>query len=108
MKFASVLENIRREPHCEYEVPSGSGIDFGKITLEVTLTADAGWGPLMKLQVYPVKNRDACGNGGGWYYDRSDRPTRIIACDDTCRKIHGATESSVVINVGCSAPRPPP
>ena len=63
----------------------------------------------MKTEVYLVKNRESCGGGGGFYYDRPDRPTRIVVCDETCRsKIHGPTDSNVVINVGCSAPRPPP
>jgi hypothetical protein len=110
-RFAGIVDEIRRDPHCEYDIPSGA-VDPSKVTIEVNLSSPdagvAGVEPSVKLQVFPVKNRDACNNGAGWYYDRADHPTRIIVCDDTCRKIHGPTESSVTIKVGCTAAPPPP
>jgi hypothetical protein len=41
-----------------------------------------------------VKDRGACENvnlGLGWYYER----TRIVACDETCRRIRGGMQPGV-------------
>ncbi len=102
MRFAGLVADLKNEAHCHYDLPPNT--DLGRVNLQVTYASDAG----VKLDIVrQVKNRASCGNGAGWYYDRSDHPTRIIACDATCSKIQGASDGSVNITVGCGVPPPP-
>jgi hypothetical protein len=103
LRFASLVQELRAEGHCDYEIPQG--VDFGKVNVEITLPDDAG--TATTFVSYQVKNRDACGASLGWYYDRSDRPTRIVACPAACRKIHGPPEATVVLKTGCPTLPPP-
>jgi hypothetical protein len=102
VELSSLVDDIRGEAHCEYELPPGVA-DTTPITVEVKTSLDAGSGSTI-FPVEQVKNRDACDGGRGWYFDRSG-PTRIVTCDDTCRRIHGPPRATVLINV-CLPPTP--
>ena len=94
------MEQLRAEPHCDYEIPPGAVID--KVKIEITLPSDGGSATTF-VSSDQVKNRDDCNGSLGWYYDR----TRITACPEACRKIHGPPEASVSINwPTCSMPFP--
>jgi len=104
-RLAQLVTDIKNEPHCHYEIPQDTDpSDLDKISLEIAFPNDAG--ASTRIIADQVKNRSACNGGLGWYYDRMDHPTRIIACDATCGQIHGSREGKVVITVGCVAPPP--
>jgi hypothetical protein len=105
-RFAELVAELRDRPHCEYDLPSTSDFDLGRINVEFTVAAGAGSG--VPTTLFQVDGREACNGGPGWYYDRPDRPTRIVMCEDTCRRIHGPTEASVNIKIGCPTVPPPP
>jgi hypothetical protein len=104
-RFAQVLDDLRREPHCHYDLPTGN-LDWDKINVDITSQTAGG---AVTTPLYRVKNRDACSGGLGWYYDRNEHPTRIVACSAACDKIHGTPDTNVIIKFGCpSVPPPPP
>jgi hypothetical protein len=97
--FRQIISDAQKT--CEYELPeTGSAFDQGRVNLELS-----GSTP-----VYQVQNRKTCGQAAlGWYYDSSEHPTRIIACDPTCDAIRNGAQ--VRMKVGCPtepAPVSPP
>ena len=101
MQFSDLVGAISAESHCEYEIPSGA--DTNRITIQITSPA-SGSGSMI-FEPAQVKSREACNGGQGWYFDRSDRPTRIIACDETCLKIDRTPQATVQIKI-CAPPPP--
>jgi hypothetical protein len=101
-RFVSLVDQLRAERHCDYDLPQGAVTD--RVKLEITLPSDGGSATTFS---YPVKNRDDCSDSLGWYYDRADRPTRIVACPKACEKIQGPPEATVSITwPTCSMPFP--
>jgi hypothetical protein len=47
-----------------------------------------------------VSAEDDCARNG-WYYDDATKPTRIIACPETCDLIETTPEATVAILLGC-------
>jgi hypothetical protein len=103
-RFAQIVDNLRREPHCHYDLPTGN-LDWDKINVDI-MTQMAGG--TVTTALYRVNNRDACNGGLGWYYDRDEHPTRIVACDAACEKIQGTPDTNVIIKFGCPSVPPPP
>jgi hypothetical protein len=104
IRFAQVVEDVRRQPSCQYEVPFGQ-FDPDKVNVNITSPIDGG--DTLTTPLFRVKNRDACNGGPGWYYDSFDHPTRIIVCDASCNKIHDAHDADVWIEQGCPTVPPP-
>jgi hypothetical protein len=102
-RLTEVVSNLRNEPHCQYDFPQNTP-DWNRVHLLIRFPNDAG----SVTTRFPdqVKSRQACNGGQGWYYDRPDHPTRIIACDATCSTIHGPPEGNVEISVECAPPPP--
>jgi hypothetical protein len=105
--LAEFIERIRAaEGRCEYLLPApGPGIDFTK----VNLAAISGG-----LQFRKVANRAACANDDqGWFFDTDETPDpndgpprRVIACEGTCRRLHGGQDAGLTsgaarIQTGC-------
>jgi hypothetical protein len=103
LRFAELVRDIADEPHCEYDLPSGA--DTGPVSVLITTLSDAGSGSPSTIIVaeQQVKNRQACNGARGWYYDRPDHPGRIVACDETCRKIR---ELPAIVQIKVCAPPP--
>jgi hypothetical protein len=104
MRFADLVQDLRSEPSCQFDVPSDT-TDWDKVNLQITSSSDGGASTTLISR--QVQNREACAGGDGWYYDRPDHPTRIIACDAACAKIDGPPEATVTITVGCGSAPPP-
>jgi hypothetical protein len=103
MRFADVVSDLKNERSCQYDLPQDP-IDTNRVSLQIKFATDGGGSSTTIAR--QVKDRQSCGGSPGWYYDRPDHPTRIIACDSTCGKIHGPPEASVEINVSACAPPP--
>ena len=101
--FVSALNNIsNNELACEYTIPESPDptmmLDYDKV--QVVYTPATG-----EPQEIPFARSAAdCGDSdaGGWYYDSTVNPTRILVCPCTCSNF-GA--GSVEIRLGCE-PRP--
>jgi hypothetical protein len=108
VKFGDLVQELARDTSagCEYEVPANT-TDPDKINVSVTSGAEAG-SPTPTLTLLRVKSRFSCNGQLGWFYDRSDRPTRIVTCDAACRNIRNTPDAKVSITVGCpTLPTPP-
>ena len=72
-------------------------IDYGKVNLRFKGSTGAedvlGAGKVERCD--PVN--------GGWYYDvvATGTPTRVIACEATCRKFKADPSASVELTFGC-------
>jgi len=90
-----MLERIASSPAiCEYQLPElqeGEFLDKSKINL--AYYPDKGVGGEALRQ---VSGEAACGDG--WHFDDNARPTKVIACPETCRRLGGGTVDLVV---GC-------
>jgi hypothetical protein len=87
-QFVTLVNTIRRAPYCEYALPDG--VDYHNINVELTAVADASINRI--FAVSRVRDRGSCENVTlGWFYDR----TRIVACDETCKKIREGMQPSV-------------
>ncbi len=90
--------------------PDIAPADLPKVTLDLTQPAvDAGTLRETTTHYARLVSREQCGSApqGGWFYDRNDNPTRIVACDNLCKAIRSP---GVVVSIGggCSAPPPTP
>lgn len=93
--LTTMLERIASSPAiCEYQLPElreGEFLDKSKINL--VYYPDKGVGGEALRQ---VSGELACGDG--WYFDDPERPTKVIACPETCPRLGGGT---VDVVVGC-------
>jgi len=121
-RLGEIIKQIRDdETGCEWAVPpTAPGFDYGKLNVKVTgLFSDM---PLVSTVLTKVKNRQACdGNSLEWYYDNGGasvaspnsgqggvHPTRIIACNATCKRIHQSVAPTTKISLGCQTITAPP
>ncbi len=97
--FVTALTKIRGAAlGCEYQVPTGTSVDYSKVNVELTLAgtpATLGY----------VGSAAACKPGtGGWYYDvapTAGTPTKIELCPSTCTSLAGNATAKLDIAVGC-------
>ena len=98
-----MLDQIRlASVPCEYAIPPPSmgQLDYMKVNLHVS---DQGGG----RDVPYVGSADRCDpTRGGWFYDvdpaMGGRPTRVIACQATCRAFKAEAASEVSLTFGCA------
>jgi hypothetical protein len=101
-KLLEALSQIRNGLACEYVIPEDAKamIDFGKVNLTFT-------GATATEESVPyVARPDRCDpTRGGWYYDADPAaggaPTRVIACDATCRRFTSEPTGKVNLRFGC-------
>jgi hypothetical protein len=101
--FVAALAKIRGTAlACEYLVPTGMGVDYGKVNVVVTRGG--------KKETLPyVGSKDKCDpTKGGWYYDTPPpgTPKKLLTCDATCKSLKSASDGKVDIEVGCATVRP--
>lgn len=101
--FVSALNNIsNNELACEYAIPESPDptqqLDYDKVQVVYT---PANGDP---QEIPRARSAADCADSeyGGWYYDSTANPTRILVCPCTCSNF-GA--GSVEIRLGCE-PRP--
>jgi len=108
-RLGEIIKQIRDdETGCEWSVPLPPvpGFDYGRLNVEVTGLLSAT--PQVPTVLKKVKNRQACDPTNStyleWYYDNNTRPTRIIACNASCKAIHQSTVATTTrISLGCQS-----
>ena len=100
-RFLDALNQIRGQAlPCEFMIPTATRgpLDYGKVNLQ--LRSPAG----DEIILY-TGGRDRCDPvRGGWYYDVNPMmgtPTRIIACEATCRKLKAQMGGRIDLRIGC-------
>ncbi len=96
--FLDALNTIRGTAlGCAYKLPDpmGRSLDYKQVNFLYTKG-----GTTLAVAIPKVANAAAC-SGDGWYYDDEQNPTRIIACDATCKKLSADFSGKVEIEVGC-------
>ncbi len=84
---------------CEWAIPPPpAGQQFESDKVNVTYTPGGGGPP---QDIYFVQSAADCGAQGGWYYDNSAAPTKIIACPSTCAGITNDLQGKIDILFGC-------
>jgi hypothetical protein len=107
-RLGEIVKQIRDiETGCEWAVPPppSPGFDYGKLNVEVTGLLSSA--PQVTTVLKKVKNRQACDTMNSpyleWYYDNNIHPTRIIACNATCKGIHQSAVATTRISLGCQS-----
>jgi hypothetical protein len=49
-----------------------------------------------------IPRNDTCAPGGGWHYDVTTAPTKIILCEDSCAQIQTDTDGQLGVVFGCA------
>jgi hypothetical protein len=99
--FLDALAAIRGGLGCSFDIPAGSGpLDYGRVNLRVTDPAG------QVDDVFYVGGVSRCDGRGGWYYDvdpaTGGTPTRVIACEATCRRLRAEGDGArVELRFGC-------
>jgi hypothetical protein len=104
-QFLDALNRIRSTSlGCEYSIPDTMGRqpDYRRVNVWFT---PRGSSPML---VPKVASSTDCGSRDGWHYDDDAKPTRILVCDATCRKLSGAVAARVEIQIGCETIIAPP
>lgn len=98
-QFQAALEAIQQTAlGCEYAIPQPQmgSIDFGKVNVQFT---PGGGNPVLLPN---VANAAACDpQTGGWYYDDSASPTKILLCPTSCATAESDPNGKIEILLGC-------
>jgi hypothetical protein len=92
---------------CEWDIPKPpSGQDLVLSSVNVRYTSASGFA----TDLGKVDNTDACANvEEGWHYDDPSRPSKVVACPQTCTQIQaGGSDAKVEILFGCATAKAPP
>jgi hypothetical protein len=85
---------------CEWEIPDPPPDEqFDRDTVNVEFLPTGS--DTDKRIIGRVVSRDACLDNLGWYYDDPNNPTRIIACEETCKMIQSSESGKINILLGC-------
>jgi hypothetical protein len=101
-KLLAALGEIRGDAlACEYVIPDDkkASIDFNQVNLHFT-------GAAAEEDVPYVARAGRCDPArGGWYYDNDPQsggtPSRVIACEATCRRFRAEPTGKVELRFGC-------
>jgi hypothetical protein len=77
--------------------PPGKKVNLYQVTVEVA--AGSGAAP---QKIPRVDGAGQCGTGG-WYYDSSTAPSRIVLCPSTCAWAQGLAGAKLAVGLGCLA-----
>lgn len=98
-QFSQRMGEIRANAlACHYivpEPPGGEPLEPGKVVVK-HINADGTTGALP-----PVANKNACGQGDGWYYDDPINPHTIELCPASCNIIEEDHDGKVDVLFGC-------
>jgi Mg-chelatase subunit ChlD len=100
-RFTEAISQIRgAAAGCEFTIPrpASGDIDYGKVNVRVTTASGQEDLPY-------VGSADRCDPvRGGWYYDAdpaSQKPSKVLVCEATCRKVKVTVGLSVGLRYGC-------
>lgn len=81
--------------------PSGETFDRDRVNVQYSLSRGAAQSLLQ------VANAAACAGRSGWHYDDAGKPTRIVACANTCAELQQDPAAQVDVLFGCSTQQAP-
>lgn len=102
--FLEALNDIRRSMACAYDVPDPPSeelvLDFAAAQVRFTLKDND------PEYFENVLNESGCAGApdSGWYYDDPEDPTKIVLCENACKKSH-SDGGKIEVIFGCQ-PRP--
>lgn len=86
---------------CEWAIPappSGETLDPAKVNVRFTASSGA------VSEYGKVANAAACtGVKNGWYYDNDAKPTKVIACPQTCTELQKDPKGKIEVLFGCTS-----
>lgn len=91
---------------CSWPLPQPpSGQDLVISSVNVRYTSASGFA----TDIGRVESSSKCENvEEGWYYDDPDRPTKVLACPQTCKQIQaGGENSKLEVLFGCATAEAP-
>lgn len=99
-QLIDALNTIRsRALGCEYAIPKTEAGTVDPNLVNVKFSPAPGTDEIIKY----VETKDKCDpTAGGWYYDDPARPTKILMCDATCKRMEGSPiGKKLEILLGC-------
>jgi hypothetical protein len=104
----AALDAIRRSASsCAYVIPAEGRKPADQTPAKVAIRIGMSGAPIFVGQ---VSSQQDCGNGAGWYYERSPTsgdgptetsPTRITLCPASCDSVVNTSGSHLDVEVGC-------
>ena len=99
-QFIDALNEIREAGVCTFQIPEPTGgdvLDFDRVNVTLIDPDD----PNNTVSVPYVGSLGACDpTSGGWYYDNTGAPTKIILCPASCNQVR-ATDWNIQVELGC-------
>jgi hypothetical protein len=110
-KFLAALEQIRGSVlACAFDIPKPANgtLDFAKVNVRFTPGAAPGGQAAATEELLYVTSADGCDpKRGGWHYDVDPKsgavPTRIVACEASCKRFRAEATGQVDLQVGCTS-----
>lgn len=82
---------------CDYALPDGAAGDVANNTINMRYTTPGG----ESTTIGWVEDAASCdATQGGWYYDNPSAPTRLLACETSCRQLKDVG-GEVQVVLGC-------
>ena len=84
---------------CEWAIPappSGQTLDREKVSVLYTPGESDEAEPIPYVDVV-----DNCDDGGGWYYNDKENPTRVVVCNATCDRLRRDPDGAVMVRFEC-------
>jgi hypothetical protein len=99
--WAELAKNVSDNAQlaCDWEIPeppSGETLDPMRVNVHYS-----GEGVAPKLLGW-VQSAGDCGANEGWYYDDNQKPTRVLACPQSCSTLKQLTHARIDIKFGCN------
>jgi hypothetical protein len=100
--FDKIAESIVQSStplDCEWAIPSppaGQVFDPNRVNLDFTRQGQAS------ERIYYVDGASQCGTNGGWHFDDSVNPKRVVSCPTSCAVLKAAQNARVDVVFGCA------
>lgn len=97
-QLVAALDKIRTDAlPCDFALPDGDGVEVQPDRVNLRHTGLDG----QQTTIGRVDGLDRCDPAqGGWYFDDPDAPTRIIACEHSCRQLNELS-GEIKVLLGC-------
>jgi hypothetical protein len=98
-QFVDAMNSIRGAAGlpCDFLIPPGSAVDFGKVNVAFTPP-----GAPAAVQLANAATEAECDpTVGGWFYDNPSTPTRIRLCKASCDAVVAQPEGRLDVLLGC-------
>lgn len=97
-QLSAALNKVRSAAlPCDFALPAADGVAVQPDRVNLRHTGMDG----VQTTIGAVKDRESCDPAqGGWYFDRADAPTRIIACQQSCQRLN-ELNGEIKVLLGC-------